>query len=460
MTARSAWTWTLLAVLICVPILRLASTERQTFWQEVVTTSGLLALAMLVVVAAIPSRIKSLTSAFGIEDTLSYHRMFGILTVILILVHIAAVVINDPTQVALLVPGFTPLQSSTPGIQTRLLNPLLTPPARALYGILSTCSLLLLGWLASRTRGRYERWRIVHIALSALAIIAAFTHTVLINHLVPWTALLGLLTDPMGWFVLYARTPDWWALAYIVALAMAAIGMPVWRWIIRPFTEREWRVAAIERISDSVISFRVQPNRKISFRPGQFAWLRLHRFPLAEEHPFTISSRPQDHSALEFVIRTSGDWTRALLRLDVGDRVHLDGPHGSFTSSSRRRGLVLVTSGVGVTPILSMLRSMANTRTARRYPQSIRLIRADPPGRGPLRGELYAMRNHLPLDIFETGGRDITLSWVRDVLPPPELYSQLDFYICGPPWLISTMIDVLERLRISHDRIHTEQFDM
>ena len=57
----------------------------------------LLALTLLVVVVVVPSRVRSLTRAFGVEKVLGLHRWLGTLAIVLVGVHMAVAILNHPS---------------------------------------------------------------------------------------------------------------------------------------------------------------------------------------------------------------------------------------------------------------------------------------------------------------------------------------------------------------------------
>jgi predicted ferric reductase len=105
----------------------------------------------------------------------------------------------------------------------------------------------------------------------------------------------------------------------------------------------------------------------IEFEAGQFAWLKLGGSPFVfEEHPFTIASTATEPWCKEFTIKAMGDFSELVAGLRPGRRVYLDGLHGRFTlSAPPATGFVLLAGGVGVTPMLSMLRTMADENDPR-----------------------------------------------------------------------------------------------
>src|SRR5690606_35126871 len=136
----------------------------------------------------------------------------------------------------------------------------------------------------------------------------------------------------------------------------------------------------------------------LRFSPGQFAWLRLE--PGGEEHPFTIASSAIGGSC-EFTIRSTGDFGTQLRNLPPGTPVWVDGPYGSCSVDllpEPASGTAMIAAGVGITPALSMLRTLAD----RRDPRPLLLLRsARDPSELLFRDELAALAQRLDLTVVE-----------------------------------------------------------
>jgi predicted ferric reductase len=59
-------------------------------------------------------------------------------------------------------------------------------------------------------------------------------------------------------------------------------------------------------------------------------------------------------------IRNLGDFTSEIQKVSQGLRVHLDGSYGAFTMDNPADILVLVAGGIGVTPMMSLIRTLAD----------------------------------------------------------------------------------------------------
>ncbi|MFN2496145.1 MAG: FAD-binding oxidoreductase, partial [Pseudonocardiaceae bacterium] len=228
--------------------------------------------------------------------------------------------------------------------------------------------------------------------------------------------------------------------------------------------------------TDTVSTLVLQPHRNrhgqgfrsLEFAAGQFAWLRLEPSITAQEHPFTIASSAHLGVWTEFTVRHTGDFTNQLGRLRPGSRVWVDGPHGAFTVDLQRTtGLVLIAGGVGITPMMSMLRTLAHRRDRRPH----RLVVAARTVDDLLfRAELGRLQERLDLTIVELLRRpprdwrgasgDVDELLLAELLPGPFRRNQLDYFICGPPAMVTDVLMALDALDVPHPRIHTEQFDL
>ena len=99
-----------------------------------------------------------------------------------------------------------------------------------------------------------------------------------------------------------------------------------------------------------------------TFQPGQFAWLTIWDSPFAlKEHPFSIASSAEQPGTLSFTIKALGDFTARIKEVEIGRRVYVDGPHGSFSADRQPApAYVFIAGGIGIAPIMGMLRTLAD----------------------------------------------------------------------------------------------------
>ncbi|MGH3930172.1 MAG: ferredoxin reductase family protein [Pseudonocardiaceae bacterium] len=437
--ARTLWATAFVAVLLAPLLLGLGTEDRSSLMSRLSVGVGLLATSVLVCAVVLPSRLRSLTRTFGIEGVLGMHRYVGLMAAVLVLAHIALVMATDPANVALLDLGQAPGR------------------ARAATGATVALGALIgLTLLRRKLRHRYEVWRWVHLALAGSVLLLTALHIWLLDHLVRDPAMRG----------------------WLIGLALCVLGVLAYRWVWRPLfgPRREYVVREVRPETDTVSTLVLEPRRdrhrqgyrSLEFAAGQFAWLRLDSSIRAEEHPFTIASSAHLGVWTEFTIRHTGDFTRELRRLRPGSRVWVDGPHGAFTVDlEHTAGVVMIAAGVGITPMMSMLRTLAHRRDERRH----RLVVVARTAEDFLfRAELGRLRELLNLTVVEllrqppdgwtgaTGSVDVEL--LAELLPDRFWRNRLDYFICGPPGLVTDALLALDSLNIPHPRIHTEQFDM
>src|SRR5262249_39319341 len=148
-----------------------------------------------------------------------------------------------------------------------------------------------------------------------------------------------------------------------------------------------------------------------------------------------------------------------------GTNVYVDGPHGVFSPDHYEGpGFCLIAGGVGITPMMSMLRAFA----ARGEPRPIVVFDANRRWDDvTFREELDELTAVLDLRVVHAIG-DPPPGWegergrvdedmLRRHLPPSA--SRWQFFACGPNAMMDAMEDALAALGVSPDRVHTERFD-
>jgi len=104
------------------------------------------------------------------------------------------------------------------------------------------------------------------------------------------------------------------------------------------------------------------PEDAFGFLPGQWVYLHLLNKDGSSwaRAAFSIASAPEASEALlEFGIKVYGDFTKRTSQLIPGDMVALQGPFGRFVLTEGEANLVMFAGGIGISPLLSMIRSLA-----------------------------------------------------------------------------------------------------
>ncbi|MBI3904941.1 MAG: pyridoxamine 5'-phosphate oxidase family protein [Pseudomonas fluorescens] len=238
---------------------------------------------------------------------------------------------------------------------------------------------------------------------------------------------------------------------------------------------RPLRVTRIEAQSHSIRSIYLEPADEAGlplFQAGQHLPLRFNIDGDVHIRTYSLSSAPSDDFFRISVKRDGRVSTHLHEQIRVGDLLEARAPQGHFTvAPHERRPLVLLAAGVGITPLLSMLREVVyqGLRTRRIRPtwfiQSSRTLAEQPFHRELDRlledaGDAVRVVRLLSQPEAEAiQGEDFDLSGRIDVallknLLTVEDYDQLDFVVCGPGSFTQALYDGLRELDIRDSRIH------
>jgi len=248
------------------------------------------------------------------------------------------------------------------------------------------------------------------------------------------------------------------------------IGLLLYVRFIKPLfmLRRPYRVVEVrkERGDSTTLVMRPDGHGGFRFRPGQFGWLTVWGSPFKiTGHPFSFSSSAEvADGRVEMTIRNLGDFTRALQNLSSGQRVYLDGPYGAFTIGNPADMHVLVAGGVGITPMMSMLRTLADRGDSRPV---ILLYGSKDWDSITFREELEALKGRLKLTVVHVLS-DPPVGWTaergyidaemfRRHLPPP--HDKHEYFICGPNVMMDAIEKALGELGVPLSKYHSERYN-
>jgi len=237
---------------------------------------------------------------------------------------------------------------------------------------------------------------------------------------------------------------------------------------------RQMRVANIHKESDSVTSFILKP---IDVQPlpvcqaGQFVVLRFHLDP--DKPPvlrsYSLSDLPAaNHFRISVKNELKGIGSSFLCnRTREGDVLDVSAPRGSFTLLPSQSPVVLLSAGVGATPVMSMLHALAAERSQRviwwiygarnrvDHPfaeESRSLLKQLPRGRGYIVYSRPAAIDQVGADFDAPGHIDTAL------LERIGVSQGSDFYLCGPSSFLQNMDDGLRNWGVLAGNVRTEIF--
>ena len=237
---------------------------------------------------------------------------------------------------------------------------------------------------------------------------------------------------------------------------------------------RQMRVANIQKESDSVTSFFLSPidgQPLALFQSGQFVVLRLLVDPGKPPvlRSYSLSDLPvADHFRISVKSELNGIGSSFLCnRAREGDLLDVSAPRGSFTLRPSQNPVVLLSAGVGATPVMSMLHSLAAERSQREiwwiygarnsveHPfaeESRSLLKQLSRGRGYIVYSRPAAIDQVGTDFDALGHIDTAL------LERIGVSRGSDFYLCGPSSFLQNMRDGLRNWGVLAGNVHTEIF--
>jgi len=352
---------------VCAPFAVLLSTGRPLSGGPIWDFSmglGFGALALAALQFALTGRLRWITHPFGADIVYLSHRYLSYGAVGLMLGHFALLYVFHQAALGVLNP-FEARWELTAG--------------RVALG----CFLVLIvtSQFRKRLQLRHELWRVLHLMLALLGMLAAIAHVLGVGNL--------------------TNTPEKRLLWLGATLGFMAV--LVHTHVIRPWwmNRNTWRVVSNTPERGDVHTLELAPEGQAlrRWKPGQFAWLKVERSPYSlVEHPFTISTAPEQGPNLAFSIKPLGDHTEELIKTPVGARAYIDGPYGAFSvdRAAKAPGFVMIAGGVGITPLLSNLHALV----ARHDPRPVIVIYGTPTWEdASFREELKEMKQRLDLTL-------------------------------------------------------------
>lgn len=226
------------------------------------------------------------------------------------------------------------------------------------------------------------------------------------------------------------------------------------------------RVLESRRETPTTHSVKVSRPSGFSFKAGQFALVKLETREGPDDRFLSIACSPTARY-LEFAVRQSeSGFKRAFCGLKPGDEVAVEGPSGRFILDEGRGPVVMLSGGIGITPLKSMAEYAAEAGVEReitllycsRAPDEIvfreqlgRLEKLNPRFR-VIHTITDASGDGVPQGAW-TGRIDERLLLEARVMSEDAVY-----YVCGPPGLVRAMNELLRSMDVAAARIRIENF--
>lgn len=403
--------------------------EYRTFWIEFGVALGFIGLSMFGLLFLFSGRFERVAPVFGMDNIINFHRQIGIVAFFLVLAHPVTLIIAEPEFLSY----FDPSEN--------------LPRALSLSFVTAALILILITSIWRLTFGlSYEHWRLLHGLIALSIVFIGITHSIQVSHYL----------DPM------------WKKVSIAGLLGACMYLLIHTRIVRPRLNRKkpYKVTDVKEEIGDCWSLTVKPSGHpgMEYKAAQFAWITIGPTPFSlQQHPFSFSSSPRKDT-LTFTAKDEGDFTSTWKDIEPGTPVWLEGPFGSFTFKGDR-DIFLIMGGIGVTPAMSMLRTIRDDKDTRKAT----LIYANESWDViTFREELDDLAREIDLKVVHVldeppddwvGETDFIDQELLEKYLPKEPNSCI-YYICGPGPMMDIAEISLHNLGVKWNHIYTERFQI
>lgn len=355
----------------------------------------------------------------GLDRMYAFHRRLGLVVVGTLVAHAGLMVAAAATAGT----GAAAVLTPDPGLRT-------------FPGVVALVTMIVVLCLTLVARLRHEVFLRVHRVLGVVFVLGAL-------HALRVGALRG-------------GSP--WLRGYL--LVVTVVGIVAWVYrsgLGRSLVPRRfYEVAAVRRLHPTIRELALRPlDDPIRFSPGQLVFVGLDDPAVGRElHPFSITSAPGDDE-LRLVVKAAGDFTTGLEDVTPGSLCRVEGPYGSFwRDGSDAARQIWIAGGIGITPFLSMARSLpADAGAIDLY------YCTDDADAAVLLDELYAIADRHPtVRVIPMPADRLGFLSATDIRAASGDLTHTHIFLCGPPAMITALRTQLEALGVPRDRIHYEDF--
>ena len=417
-----------LIILSPLVLIRALGLEGGSINKELAAACGIIALMLLLSTFWLSGRFTWINGKRGIDLTLKFHRRIVIVAMVLSILHIV-----------------TALSSSMP--DSFIFSIVL---------LLLIISQIVMANIKSKVNIPYEYWRLIHGIVAAILV-----------------ALLSWHAITEGNYSISPIVATFWAVCTLVSITSL-----FYVHIYVPFRQAKYpyTVVNIEEAANDQWQITIEPQgfTAMNFEAGQYAFVSFGQHPFSDRaHPFSFSSCPSDRPQISFTIKKVGDFTNTIDQITLGSKVFLYGPYGHLKLSGNRstntdsKGVVLFAGGIGITPMISILREMH----AKNDPKMVKLFYACRDQSALLyQAELMELSNQLNLELTIILSQPKG-SWMGETGRINQAYLQQKicfegfedclYFTCGTTSFVNSVVYGLEQIEeISMFNIMFEDFSV
>jgi ferredoxin-NADP reductase len=218
----------------------------------------------------------------------------------------------------------------------------------------------------------------------------------------------------------------------------------------------------IQRTKD-VKSVRFRRPNEFKYLPGQWAFLTVGSDEEQKTKPLSFSSSPTE-DYLEFTKRLTGhEFSNAFATMEMGDTATISGPYGKLTLQENHKKICMLSGGIGITPLRSMIRYSTDKEMktniillySNRFEDAIAFM--DDFDEIQVRNPNFKVITTItrPGSAWKGLTGRINREMIEKKVPD---YAERVFYSCGPKPMVDAMVDMLRKMGLPEKQIKYEYF--
>ena len=225
----------------------------------------------------------------------------------------------------------------------------------------------------------------------------------------------------------------------------------------------ETEVTGVVQRTKDVKSVRFGRPKDFVYLPGQWAFLTVDSDEKQITKPLSFSSSPTE-DYLEFTKRLTGhEFSNAFAAMEIGDTVTIRGPNGKLTLQENHKKICMLSGGIGITPLRSMVRYSTDKELktsiillyANRFEDDIAFM--DDFDEMKLRNPNFRVVITVtkPSSAWKGLTGRINREMIKKKVPD---YAERVFYSCGPDLMVKALITILSNMGLPETQIEYEYF--
>jgi ferredoxin-NADP reductase len=225
----------------------------------------------------------------------------------------------------------------------------------------------------------------------------------------------------------------------------------------------ETEVTGVIQRTKDIKSVRFRRPKGFNYLPGQWAFLTVDSDEERKTKPLSFSSSPIV-GYLEFTKRLTGhEFSNAFAAMDVGDAATIRGPYGKLTLQENHKKICMLSGGIGITPLRSMIRYSTDKELktsimllySNRYEKAVAFTDDfdEMQARNPAFKVIITITG--PSKVWKGPTGRIDREMIEKNVPD---YAERVFYSCGPKSMVDALVAMLSKMGLPETQIKYEYF--